>query len=333
MTRPQATRARQRCTCRTRGQRGAALLMAMLTVALVATLASAALWRQWRNVEVEASERSRMQAGWILIGALDWARLILREDARAGGPDHLGEPWSVPLQESRLSAFLAIEPGQAGASDEVFLSGQITDAQARMNVRNLVADGKVSEPDQQAFIRLFELFGLEPAEVDTVANNLKRALDPSSDAGKDGTVPLLPRRLDQLPWLGLSDASLRVLYPYLTILPTRTPLNLNSASAQALAASIPGLDLTDARNIAAARERAPFRALDQVLRFLPPESPALNPGQFSVSTRFFEVRGRLRMEQLVVEERSLLQRNGMSVVILWRERATSPDAPAASPGP
>ena len=73
-----------------RRQRGAALLLAMLTVALVATLATAALWQQWRNVEIEASERSRLQASWILGGALDWARLILREDARTGGPDHLG---------------------------------------------------------------------------------------------------------------------------------------------------------------------------------------------------------------------------------------------------
>jgi general secretion pathway protein K len=306
--------------------------MAMLTVALVATLASAALWRQWRNVEVEASERSRMQAGWILIGALDWARLILREDARAGGPDHLGEPWSVPLQESRLSAFLAMDSGQADTNDDVFLSGQITDAQARMNVRNLVADGKASEPDQQAFSRLFELLGLEPAELDTMAANLKLALDPSPESGKDASIPLVPRRNEQLPWLGLSDASLRVLSPYITILPARTPLNLNSASPEALSASIPGLDLTDAKAMVAARERAPFRALAQVMRFLPPDTAALSPNQFSVGTRFFEVRGRLRMEQLVVEERSLLQRNGMDIAILWRERATSAGALAVPAG-
>ncbi|MEY2953604.1 MAG: hypothetical protein RLZZ401_1691, partial [Pseudomonadota bacterium] len=36
-------------------QRGAALLAAMLTVTLVASLASAALWQQWRSVEVEAA--------------------------------------------------------------------------------------------------------------------------------------------------------------------------------------------------------------------------------------------------------------------------------------
>src|SRR4029079_17079505 len=83
--------------------RGAALLMAMLTVTLVATFAAAALWQQWRSIEVEAAERSRVQSAWILPGALDWARLVLREDVKSGGADHLGEPWAVPLQEARLS--------------------------------------------------------------------------------------------------------------------------------------------------------------------------------------------------------------------------------------
>jgi len=35
-----------------RNHRGAALLAAMLTVTLVATLAATALWQQWRSVEV-----------------------------------------------------------------------------------------------------------------------------------------------------------------------------------------------------------------------------------------------------------------------------------------
>ena len=64
-------------------QRGAALLSAMLTVALVATFAASALWQQWRTVEVEAAERARIQAAWLLVGGLDWARLLLREDGRS----------------------------------------------------------------------------------------------------------------------------------------------------------------------------------------------------------------------------------------------------------
>ena len=46
-------------------QHGAALLSAMLTVALVASLAAAALWTQWRQVEVEIAERGRAQNLWL----------------------------------------------------------------------------------------------------------------------------------------------------------------------------------------------------------------------------------------------------------------------------
>ena len=99
-------------------QRGAALLAAMLTVALVATFAAGALWQQWKSIEVEGAERQRTQARWLLTGALDWARVILREDARAGDAsaptDHLAEPWAVPLQEARLSSFLAALPDGTG---------------------------------------------------------------------------------------------------------------------------------------------------------------------------------------------------------------------------
>lgn len=48
-------------------QAGAALLAAMLTVTLVATFAAAAMWQQWRAIEVETAERARIQSAWILI--------------------------------------------------------------------------------------------------------------------------------------------------------------------------------------------------------------------------------------------------------------------------
>jgi len=127
---------------------GAALLTAMLTVVLVASLASAMLWQQWRGVEIEAAQRTRVQSAWILTGALDWARLILREDARQGGADHLAEPWAIALAPARLSTFLAAQQGQTVVADssegveEAFLSGHIEDLQARLNVSNLLVNGK-----------------------------------------------------------------------------------------------------------------------------------------------------------------------------------------------
>ena len=64
-------------------QRGAALLTAMIIVTIVATLAAGMVWQQWHSIEVEAAERERSQSHWILSGALDWARLILREAANS----------------------------------------------------------------------------------------------------------------------------------------------------------------------------------------------------------------------------------------------------------
>jgi general secretion pathway protein K len=127
-----------------RRQRGAAMLTAMIIVALIATLAASMVWQQWRAVQIEVAERSRMQSSWILSGALDWAKLILKEDAKSGGPDHLGEPWAVPLAEARLSTFLAADKDNTDTGPEAFLSGSITDIQSRYNLRNLVDNtGKI----------------------------------------------------------------------------------------------------------------------------------------------------------------------------------------------
>ena len=148
-----------------RDQRGAALLTAMMIVALVATLAASMIWQQWRAIQVEAAERARTQSAWILAGALDWARLILREDAKNVGAtgstiDHLGEPWAVPLAEARLSTFLAADKSNTDDAPDAFLSGAITDAQARYNLTNLVSGGAVDPIELATLQRLCATVGV-----------------------------------------------------------------------------------------------------------------------------------------------------------------------------
>ena len=308
---------------------GAALITAMLTVSLVASLAATALSQQWRNVEIESAEKARDQSVWVLTGALDWARLILREDGRSGGADYLAEPWAIPLEEARISTFLAADKTTSDEDlmQQLFLSGRISDLQGRLNVYNLVDDTKVSDPDLRAFTKLFQLLGLPEAELATLADNLRLARDTRSEAGPDAQVPLLPQRLDQLVWLGLSPASLARLRPYITLLPVRTPVNVNTASVQVLYASIATLDLAQAQRLAGLRQISHFRSLADVSKAVGEVAGQLNEAQHSVSSRFFEVRGRLRQDQTLVEERSVVQRNGMNVTVLWRELG-APPAPA-----
>ena len=309
-------------------QHGAALLIALLTVTLVASLSAAALWQQWRSVQIETAERARVQALWVLNGALDWARLILREDVREGSVDHLGEPWAVPLEEARLSTFLAADKNNNASSDmdleQVFLSGSITDLHSRMNVLNLIEDGKVSMPWLKAFTKLYTQLGLEVSELDTITDNLRLAQAPQVGKGApSGTVstPLLPQRVGQLRWLGFSERSLKALTPFITILPVRTTVNLNTASAMVLYAAIPSLDMAQAQSMVDQRQSAYFRSLGDAGRSISTIAAELNNEQHGVSARFFEVKGRLRTGETVIEERSLVQREGLnSITVLRRER-------------
>lgn len=312
-------------------EQGAALLAAMLTVTLVASLAAAALWNQWRNIEVEVAERSRLQASWVLTGALDWARLILREDSRSGGADHLAEPWAIPLEEARLSTFLSADKSTTVDTDDTmlqaFLSGGISDIQARMNVQNLVDGTKLSEPALAAFGKLYDQLGLPPAELALVADKLLLALDAaqasSTTSATSATAttapPLMPQRVNQLVWLGMSARSLEALRPHISLLPVRTPVNLNTASAVVLYASIPGLDMAQAQRLVSSRQLSHFRTLADAGKIVGDNKIQLNEAQFSVNSRFFEVRGRLRLDQSVVQETSVVQRDALDVKTLWRE--------------
>jgi general secretion pathway protein K len=324
-------------------QTGAALISAMLVVTLVATLASVALWQQWRYVEIESAERHRVQASWLLNSALDWSRLILREDAMSnasgsaaksgtspntpnspnappaaltGTVDHLGEPWALPLKEAKLSSFLAQDQQLREGDPEVFLSGQVTDAQSRLNLANWTdaadAKGKAQllEPMQKAMVRLFNVLGLPRSELE--------AMSAAWLAAAKGQGNLMPQNVAQLQWLGLSKTSVQRLSPFVTLLPESTPLNLNTASAEAIYASLPGLDLASAKQFVQQRTLSHFDNLTEAAKVLKVQS--LDPKAHSVNSRYFEVWGRLRMEDRTQEETALIFRNNGQVNFVWRQK-------------
>ena len=290
-----------------RHQRGAALLLAMLMVTLVAVLASASLWQQWRAIEIERAQRVRLQAGWLLTGALDWTRLILREDGRAnqiaGQPDHLGEPWALPLQEARLSRFLALDANERGDELlEAFFSGEVIDLQSRLNFGNLVRQSgsgnelkaEISPVDLEAFRRLYARLGLPVGELEAAAQAWRQTLQQALTDPRPSATALIPQRFAQLRWLGISSASLAVLEPHATLLPGRTPLNLNTASAEALEAAIPDIDATQARALVLARTRQPLVTLAEARRALfgdrVVEGNPLSEIYHDVRSRHFEIR-------------------------------------------
>jgi general secretion pathway protein K len=283
----------------------------------VATLAAAMVWQQWRAVQVEAAERARAQAAWILSGALDFAKLILREDLRGGRQyTALTEPWATPLAESRLSTFLAVDKSNADDGPEAFLSGNIDDAQARYNLTNLVTLGKVDPQELATLERLCQAVGVETGVAARIASGLRDAF-----VGTSSGVPLKPVNVAQLTWLGVDETTVQALSAYVVLLPVATPVNVNTASKEVLAAVV-NLDPGTAEHLLQLRQRTPFKTLAEFTNQIP--GAAAVTTKLDVRSNYFEVRGRLRLADRVLVERSLLQRlpNGQSNV-LQRERVAS----------
>ena len=312
--------ARRRIIGSPRRQRGAALLTAMIIVTLVVTLAASMVWQQWRAVQVELAERARSQAAWILSGALDFARLILKEDLRSGRPTALTEPWATPLAESRLSTFLAADKSNTDDGPEAFLSGSISDMQARYNLTNLISLGKVDPLELATLERLCQIVGIDSGVAQRIANGLRDATAPGTDASAN--APLLPQSIAQLAWLGIDAASIQALEPHVALLPAVTAVNVNTASREVLAAVVKGLDLATAERIVQARRSQPFKDLDaftkQIATLAPPTT------KLDVRSSYFEVRARLRLADRVLVERSVLHRlpNGQCDVVR-RDRVAS----------
>lgn len=292
-------------------QRGAALLMAMMIVALVATLATAMVWQQWRAVQVESVERARTQSTWILNGALDWARLILREDRNQ--TDDLTDIWAVPLAEARLSTFLAADKDNTvDSGPEVFLSGSIVDAQARFNLRNLIATTTTTPPEVKqvpaqvaALKRLCDVLNVTDVS-ELVAKGMELAYAPSTTPNSN--APLEPRKVEQLAWMGVDPQTLAKLAPYVVVLPVNgTKVNLNTASREVIAA-VASLDASTAARLVQARQGKPFTKMEDV-KALIGGATLPDAAMVDFKTNYFEVRGRLRLDRRIIEETSIVHRD------------------------
>ena len=305
-------------------QRGAALLLAMIILALVTTITAGMVWHQRRAITVEAAERARVQAGWILRGALDWSRLILKEDQRASQRrstfyTSIRDPWATPLEEARLSSFLAADKdNNADSGPEAFISGSIVDAQSRLNLRTtLDGGGKAMPLGVAALQRLADLVGAPGDTAARLTDALSRASG-QQDSDPRG-APLRPESLADMVWLGIDEATIKRMAPYVELLPVPTAVNVNTAPREVLVAAIDGIDLATAERLVQTRQRQAFESLDAVKNAIG-GTIVLDATRVAVASAWFEVSGRLRLEDRVIEERSLLQRENERVSVRRRER-------------
>ena len=312
----------------TRGQRspsrsrGAALIAALTTVALATMLATQLISAQGEAIENLIGRRDLAQARWLARGAADWARAILSEDARTSQIDHLGEPWAIKVPP------IPIKSGQSQDIAEGELSGEIAELDGRFNLNRLIPTGTTNQTQVDVFIRLLVSLGTSAGDANRLAQAVADWVD-GDTLTRDGADELAVYGVpfDNQPLLGVgalpripgfTPALVARLQPFVSALPQRLPLNVNTAPAEVLAAELPALGLATAQRVVAERERAPFRDVaDFNARFIGAGAGA----SCGVSSKFFLVTTRSSYGESVVQLRTLLYRNarGKWPDILWQQ--------------
>lgn len=299
-------------------QRGIAIIMALLLTTLAITIVSSLFWQQQVQVRSIENQRLQLQKQWVLIGAIDWSSLILRDDAKYSNIDALDEPWAAPLAEVRLDQYL--ENGHANTvMADASLSGGISDAQARYNLTNLSTNGIINPIEVAAFKRLLINIRLNPGLAQTTTNEITATQKkPASSNNQSGSQPMNLTQVDDLLAVpGFTPEILGQLKDFVIFLPRATPVNVNTASTEVLSARIDGLALPLAAALVARRSTASFHDIAEFNNRLPKNLLPAPSGAVSVMSNYFLVNGKVRMNRAELEMQALIERNGASTRLIW----------------
>jgi len=127
------------------------------------------------------------------------------------------------------------------------------------------------------------------------------------------------RSLVELRAYGLDDQTIESLRPFLTILPVRTAINLNTVSAEVLAATLPEVSLAQAIALIDQRDRGQYfnNTADFENRLNTPDV-VLAEHALAVSSTWFSVVGTVRTGHAQVEMQALLRRDGEAIpTVVW----------------
>jgi general secretion pathway protein K len=135
-------------------------------------------------------------------------------------------------------------------------------------------------------------------------------------ADANSNAPVAPLQMINVESLldvpGFSPEAVERLRPFVTVLPTTTSVNMNTASAEVIAATVPGMSLSQAQAFVARRETVFFHDVGNVTLALTGagvKADAVDTSQMDVTTKYFLIHGRVQHERAEVDRTTLLYRD------------------------
>ena len=295
--------------------RGAAIILAMLIAALAAAVAATVFADQQRWGRTVELRRDQVQAQALAMAGVQWARRILDEDGRRSEIDHLGEPWALALPP------IPMEDGE--------IRGAIADAQGRLNI-NALGYGVESSPEHARLAALFTQRGAPSGALAAIGDWIDSDSAVRDSGAEDayylarampylaGNAPLL--RVAELSFVkGMTPRALSAVLPFLSALPTGTPVNVNTAPPAVLAAIANNLVGERLDAFVADRARKPFTTVAEFRSRLPEGATLASDIGLSVGSRYFYVTIEARQGATRSRARALVRRGGgEDSAIIWQ---------------
>ena len=122
---------------------------------------------------------------------------------------------------------------------------------------------------------------------------------------------------DLLSVPGFSSEIVSKLRNFVTVLPERTKINVNTTSAEVLSARIENLSMTDAALMIASRDRAHFLDFGKFKLNFPDKIKDSASDFIDFQTSYFVINGRVKLNRSFLEVNALFKRDGTRTQVLW----------------
>ena len=300
-------------------QRGVAVITALLLTALAITVVASLFWQQQVQVRSMENQRLRLQTQWAMRGMVDFARFWLRQD----NPmlTALDGVWATPIEEARLDDYVDREKVDTEKFDAT-VSGRALDAQARFNITNLVAaTGGINPKQVLAYQRLLSNMKLDSGLAQATADAVLRAKPKprTGSSGNDGKTPAVPvasggssepvaftQVEDLLSVPGYTPQMIEQLRDVVIILPEITGVNVNTASAEVLAA-VTMMSLSEASALTLSNPRKKFVDLTNFKNNIDSKQ-VIEDVELDVKSRYFLTVIRVRLDRAALDAVALINR-------------------------
>jgi general secretion pathway protein K len=302
-------------------QRGAAIIVALFIAALIAAISMCMM--QYLQIDLRRTELIlRANQGYYYTqGSIAWAKDILIQNWKQHKPNQIVD--HLPLN---------LRPSQEGPYR---INATLTDLQGRFNINSMTTDAF-----QKAFLRLMRL--VDPTiDQNNAQDIVKGIIDWISPGIKESTFDAYylklnpPYRAAHNPMTSISELLLvkgvtpnlfTKLSPYLTALPDKTQININTAPALVIMSLNPTMPIHSAQSIVSLLKKEPVVDLQKLAALPLLKNNPIPSELITVMSNYFLLKTNVTVEdqQLILYTifNRLTKDLNAKVTIIWQSKGT-----------